>query len=70
MSHSFAAYARVSHLHTATVTDDPLVLDTLVLAACALPVPFGPEDAFAEQTVFFRTVGPVVDGLRFPNLAL
>src|SRR6185503_5390665 len=60
----------VRHLHAAAVADDALVLDALVLAAEALPVPLGTEDALAEETVLLRTVRAVVDGLGLLHLAV
>ena len=49
---------------------DALVLDALVLAAGALPVPGGTEDPLAEQAALFGLEGPVVDGFRVLHLAL
>src|SRR4029077_4219895 len=45
------------------------VTDALVLAAVALPVLHGAEDALAEQAVALRLEGPVVDGLGLGDLA-
>ena len=63
MSHPLAAHTTQRHLDTATVTDNILVLDALVLSAGALPIPGGAENSLAEQTAFFGLEGPVVDGL-------
>src|SRR5262249_43127993 len=65
-----APHAAVRDLDAATVADDALVLDALVLAAEALPVPLGTEDALAEETVLLRAVRAVVDGLRLLDLAV
>src|SRR5262249_25459449 len=51
------------------VADHALVFHPAVLAAGALPVLLRPEDAFAEQAVFFGPVRAVVDGLRLLDLA-
>src|SRR5207302_10940011 len=67
--HALAANARVRDLDAAAVADDALVLRALVLAARALPVALGAEDALAEQAVLFRAVGAVVDRLRLLHLA-
>ncbi len=68
--HALAAHAAVRDLHAAPVADDALVLDALVLAAEALPVPLGTEDPLAEQAVLLGAVGAVVDGLRLLDLAV
>src|SRR5213075_1913318 len=45
------------------------IADPLVLAAVALPILHGPEDALAEQAVAFGLEGPVVDGLGLGDFA-
>src|SRR5439155_6469125 len=69
VAHAFAADAGVGDLDAAAVADHALVLHAAVLAAGALPVFFGSEDAFAEQAVFFGAVGTVVDGFGFFDFA-
>src|SRR5262249_15396221 len=64
-----AAHLAVGHLHAATVADDVAVLDALVLAAEALPVPRGTEDLLAEEAVLLGAVRAVVDGLGLLHLA-
>jgi hypothetical protein len=54
---------RERHLDAALVADDAAVLHALVLAAQALPVGDGSEDARAEQAIALRLEGAVVDGL-------
>ena len=49
VAHALAAHS--SHSPHATVADDALVTDTLVLAAMALVVFHGTEDTLAEKTV-------------------
>src|SRR5271168_4768563 len=46
------------------------MLHALVLAAEALPVGYGAEDAGAEQAIPLRLEGAVVDGLRLGDLAV
>src|SRR5438067_796299 len=58
-----------SDSHAAALADDALVADALVLAAVALPVLGGTEDALAEQAVLLRLQRPVVDRLRLGDLA-
>ncbi len=69
MAHPLAADAAVRDLHAAAVADHALVLHAAVLAAGALPVLFGSEDALAEQAVLFWAVGAVVDRLRLLHFA-
>src|SRR6516225_8442112 len=64
MAHALAADAAVRDLDAAAVADHALVLHAAILAAGALPVLFGTEDALAEQAVLLGTVGAVVNGLR------
>ena len=69
VAHALAADPGMGHLHAATVADHPFVLHPAVLTAGALPVFLGTEDSLAEESVLFRTVGPVVDRLRLLDLA-
>src|SRR5439155_9569273 len=69
VAHALAANPAVRHLDAAAVADHALVLHAPVLAAGALPVLLGAEDALAEQAVFLGAVGAVVDGLRLFDLA-
>ena len=69
VAHPLAADAAVRHLDAAAVADHALVFHAAVLAAGAFPVLFRAEDALAEQTVFFRPVGAVVDRFRLLHLA-
>src|SRR4029078_364172 len=68
VAHAVAADLGTRDLHAAALTDDALEPDALVLAAVALPVPGGTEDALAEQAVLLRLPGPVVDGLRLLDI--
>ena len=70
VAHALAADAREGDLHAAAVADDAFVLDALVLAAGALPVLRGAEDALAEEAVALGAVGAVVDGLGVLHLAV
>ena len=65
---TLAAHLLLCHLHAASVADDALIADTLVLAAGTLEVLHRTEDALAEETVTLRLVGAVVDGLRLRHL--
>jgi hypothetical protein len=63
MPNALPSHARQCHLDTATITDHTAVLDALVLAAIAFPVPHRAENAFAEQAALFRLEGAVIDRL-------
>src|SRR5207253_6936947 len=67
--HPLAAHLLPRHFDAATLADDALVTDALVLAAVALPVTGRPEDALAEETVTLGLERAVVDGLRLRDLA-
>src|SRR5438552_11149975 len=68
--HPVAAHLRAGDLHPASLADDALETDPLVLAAVALPVAGRSEDPLAEQAVLLRLQRPVVDGLRLLDLAV
>src|SRR5439155_8025907 len=67
--HPLAPHLGTRDLDAAALADDALVADALVLAAVALPVLGGTEDALAEEAVLLRLQRPVVDGLRLGDLA-
>src|SRR5204862_1348759 len=69
VAHPLAADLRPGDLDAAALADDPLVADPLVLAAVALPVLGGTEDALAEEPVLLGLQRAVVDGLRLEDLA-
>src|SRR4051812_30300597 len=70
MAHALAPDPRQRHFDRALLADDALVLHALVLAAQALVVLDGSEDARAEQAVTLRLERAVVDGLRLFDLAV
>ena len=70
VSAALTTYLLLSNLNTASVADDTLVTDTLVLAAGALVIACRAEDALAEQAVALWLVSTVVDGLRLCHLAI
>ena len=69
VSAALTSHFFLSDLDAATVADDALVANALVLAASTLVVLRGTEDALAEQTVALRLIGTVVDGLRLGYFA-
>ena len=69
VAHALTAHLGPRDLDAAALADDALVADALVLAAVALPVLGGTEDALAEEAVLLRLERAVVDGLRLRDLA-
>ncbi len=63
MTHAFATHLLFSNLNTATVADNALVADTLILSAVAFVVLYRAENAFAEKSVALGLVCAVVDCL-------
>ena len=61
--HAFTTNPGQRDLHTATITDHPLELDSLVLSTRALVILGRSENPLAEQPTLLRLEGPVVDGL-------
>ena len=70
VARALAADLGVDDLDAALLAHDPAVLHALVLAAQALVVLDRPEDFRAEQSIFLRLEGPVVDGLGVLHLAV
>ena len=68
VSHAFTADSGVGNFYAATVADDTLVLDSLVLAAGAFHIARRSENAFAEQAAFFWLERTVIDCLWIGNL--
>src|SRR5205814_8994869 len=69
VSDAFAANTAMRHFDAAAVGNHSLVLHATVFAAGAFPVLFRTEDALAKQAVFFRTIGAIIDRLRFFDFA-
>ena len=69
MAHALAADAGNGDFDAATVADDILELDALVLAASALVVAHGAENLLAEQAQGFRFERAVVDRLGILHFA-
>jgi len=64
VSHTLTTYFLLSDLYTATVADNALVTDTLVLTAMAFIVFNRTKNTLAEQTVTLRLIRTVIDGFR------
>ena len=69
VAHALATDLRARDLHAAALAHDALVAHALVLAAVALPVLGGTEDALAEETVLLGLERAVVDRLGLGHLA-
>ena len=67
---TLTAHLLLCHLNTASVADDSLVADTLVLAAGALIVLGRTKDALAEQAVTFRLICTIINGFRLSHLTI
>ncbi len=70
VAHPLTTHLGARDLDATALTDDALEADTLVLAAVALPVPGGAEDALAEQALLLGLERAVVDGLGLLDLAV
>ncbi len=70
VAHALTAHLRARDLDAATLADDALETDALVLTAVALPVLGRTEDLLAEESVLLGLERAVVDGLRLLDLAV
>src|SRR5204863_390872 len=70
VAHPLTAHLGAGDLDAAALADDALEADALVLAAVALPVPGGAEDALAEQALLLGLERAVVDRLGLLHLAV
>src|SRR6476469_8242499 len=70
VAHPLTSHLGARDLDATALTDDALEADALVLAAVALPVPGGAEDALAEQALLLGLERAVVDGLGLLDLAV
>src|SRR5262249_49670414 len=62
-------HAAMSHFDATTVANHPLILHAPVFAAGAFPVLLRAENTLAEEAVFFRTIGAIINRLRFLDFA-
>jgi hypothetical protein len=70
VTHALTADGALGDLHAATLADDALEADTLVLAAGALPVAGRPEDLLSEEAVLLGLERAVVDGFGLLHLTV
>ena len=70
MSHAFATHFFLGYLNTTTVANDSFVTDTFVFTAVTLIILNRSEDSFAEQTIAFRFISPVIYRFRFQNFSV
>ena len=62
VSHPLAPDLLFCHFHTAPVANDSFITDPLVFSAMTFPILYRSKNAFTEQAITFRFIGPVVDG--------
>src|SRR5688572_9306971 len=70
MAHAFAAHFLFGYFHTAAVAHDAFITNAFILTAGALIILYRSEDALAEQTIAFRFVSTIVDGLWLQHLSI
>ncbi len=70
VAHALTTHTALGDLHATAFADDALEAHALVLAAGAFPIAGRSEDLLAEQAVFLRLQGTVVDGFRLLDLAV
>ena len=70
VSHPFTAHLEVGYLDAAPVAYDAPVPDRFEFTAVTFPLLLWYRRSAHRTTVFFGTQSPVVDGLRFLNLAV
>ena len=70
MAHALATDLRPRNLDATPVANNPFEPDPFVLAAVALPILGGTENALTEQPILLRLESPVIDGLRLGDLAI
>ncbi len=70
VAHALTAHLGPGDLYAATLADDPLVPDPLVLSAVALPVPLRAKDALVEEPFLLGSQCAVVDRLGLLDLSI
>ena len=70
MAHAFAAHFLQSHFNATFFADNTAILHPLIFAAKAFIVLDWPKNSRAKQTVSFGLESPIINGLRFFNLAV
>ena len=69
MAHALATDAGEGDFHAASIANHALVLNALVFATGAFPVPSRTKDALTEKATLFWFEGPIVDRFRVFDLA-
>ena len=70
VTRTFTTNLLLCNLYTASVADDSLITDTLVLAAGALIVLGRTKNALAEETITLRLICSIINGFRLSNLTI
>src|SRR5690606_35443324 len=55
------------NLNAATITNNALIPDSLILSAMTFVIFYRPKNTLTEQSVTFRFISTVVDGFWFDN---
>lgn len=67
MTHALPAYLLLGYLYSASVANNTLVADTLVLSAVAFVIPYRTENPFAEKAIALGFVCSIVNRFRFKH---
>ena len=70
VSHAFPTDSAVGNLHAASVAGHSFVFHSPIFSAGTLPVFFGTEDFFAEESVSFGSIGSIINGFWFSHFAV
>ena len=70
VTRAFTTNFLLCNLYTASVADDSLITDTLVLAAGAFIVLSRTKNTLAEQAITLRLICTIINGFRFSNLTI
>ena len=70
MAHALPSDLGLDHFHSALVTDNPPVLHAFILATVTLPILDRPKNPCTEESIPFRLVGTIVNGLWLFNLPI
>src|SRR5258708_21612726 len=70
VAHPLTAYLLLRYFHPATITNDTLITNTLVLSTGALIILHRAKYPLTEQTIPFRLIRTVVNGLGLQHLPI
>ena len=67
MTHPLTTHLFLGYFNTTTVTYDSLITDPLIFTTMTLVIFYRTKNPFAEQTISFRLISPIVDGFRLED---